>query len=38
MVSGSSDRLRKINKYDRPLFQPNNPKIPDSSSSPKKVG
>ncbi|MGD1805646.1 DGQHR domain-containing protein [Dapis sp. BLCC M126] len=30
--------LLEITKYDRPLFQPNNPKIPDSSSSPKKVG
>ncbi len=29
--------LLKITKYDRPLFQPKNPKIPDSSSSPIKV-
>ncbi len=30
--------LLEITKYNQPLFQPDNPKIPDSSSSPKKVG
>ncbi|MDY7003969.1 MAG: DGQHR domain-containing protein [Cyanobacteriota bacterium] len=30
--------LLAITEYDRPLFQSKNPKIPDSTSSPKKVG
>ena len=31
-------KLREIDEYTTPLFQSNDPKIPDSSSSPKKTG
>ncbi|MDJ0520196.1 MAG: hypothetical protein QNJ74_29395 [Trichodesmium sp. MO_231.B1] len=37
-IKGNVMTLLEITRYDQPLFQPKNPKIPDSSSSPKKVG